>query len=72
MDSNPTVQAHNDLRNVLLNGRILLNGMPLTGNELGRIVQEEQILFSKASKLDAAEALSAQKKAEKKPEKSKK
>ena len=62
----PTEQAHQDLRNLLLNGRILINGMPLTGNELGMIVQGEQSLFEKASKLDAAEALAVKAKEPKK------
>ena len=58
---NPTEQAHNNLRNLLLNGRILLNGSPLTANEISSILQGEQMLFAKASKLDAAEALAAKK-----------
>ena len=66
---NPTEQAHNDLRNILLNGRILINGMPLTGNELGVIIQGEQMLFGKASQLDKANALVASQKAEKNPKK---
>ncbi len=66
---NPTDVAHRDLQNVLLNGRILINGMPLTGNELGVIIQGEQLLFGKATQLDKANALVAARKAEKKPEK---
>jgi hypothetical protein len=50
---NPTEVAHRDLRSILLSGRILLNEMPLTGNELGAIVQGEQMLYEKASRLDA-------------------
>lgn len=68
---NPTAQAHQDLRNILLNGRVLINGLPLTGNELGVVIQGEQMLFEKASKLDRANALVAAKKTEKKPEKKK-
>lgn len=64
---NPTDVAHKDLRNILLNGRILINGMPLTGNELGVIIQGEQMLYGKATKLDAAQSLSAQKKDEENP-----
>ena len=64
----PTERAHNDLRNILLNGRILINGLPLTGNELGTIVQGEQMLFEKATQLDTSqEAAKAEK--PKKPEK---
>ena len=54
-----TEQAHKDMRNVLLASRILLNGMPLTGNELGALIQEEQMLYEKASRLDAAQELAA-------------
>ena len=61
-----TEQAHKDLRNLLLNGRILINGMPLTGNELGVIIQEEQMLYQKASQLDAANELVAKQKEPKK------
>ncbi|KKM77539.1 hypothetical protein LCGC14_1369000 [marine sediment metagenome] len=64
-----TETAHKDLRNLLLNGRILVNGMPLTGNELGVIIQEEQMLFQKASQLDAANELVAKQKAPKEPKK---
>ncbi|KKM04203.1 hypothetical protein LCGC14_1766580 [marine sediment metagenome] len=42
-----TEQGHKDLRNVLLNGRVLINGMPLTGNELGVLIQEEQMRVTK-------------------------
>lgn len=56
-----TEQAHNNLQGLLLNGRILINGLPLSGNELGAIVQGEQMLFEKAMKFDAATALAAQK-----------
>ena len=52
-----TEQAHKDLRNILLAGRILVNGLPLTGNELGIIIQEEQMLYQKAFQLDAANDL---------------
>ncbi len=65
---NPTEQAHEDLRKILLTGRILINRLPLTGNELGIILQGEQMLFGKAMKLDAAEAFAA-KQAEKPPKK---
>ena len=66
---NPTETAHRDLQNVLLNGRILINGMPLTGNELGMIIRGEQLLYAKATQLDKANALVASKKAEKNPSK---
>ena len=49
---NPTEQAHKDLKTVLLNGRILLNGMPLTANEITGLIRGEQLLFEKAIKLD--------------------
>ena len=66
---NPTETAHRDLQNILLNGRILINGMPLTGNELGGIIQEEQMLYGKATQLDKANALAASKEVEKNPKK---
>ncbi len=66
---NPTDTAHQDLQKVLLKGRILISGLPLTGEELGTIIQGEQMLYGKATQLDKANALVAAKKAEKKPEK---
>ena len=66
---NPTEVAHRDLQNVLLNGRILINGLPLTGNELGVIVREEQMLFGKATQLDKTQELAAQVKEPKIPKK---
>lgn len=69
VQQNPTEAAHQALRNVLLNGRVLINGLPLTGNELGSIIQGEQILYEKATMLDKANALAASKKAEKNPKK---
>jgi len=53
---NPTEVAHRDLKNVLLNGRVLINGLSLTGNELGTIIQGEQMLFEKAMQLDKTKA----------------
>lgn len=50
----PTLQAHEDLRKLLFQGRILLNGLPLTGNELNIIIQGEHMLFEKATQLDRA------------------
>ena len=71
VQQNPIEAAHQDLRNVLLNGRILINGLPLTGTELGVIIQEEQQLYAKATQLDKASALVAsQKKGPKNPLKS--
>ena len=65
---NPTDVAHADLNNVLLNGRILINGLPLTANELAVIVRGEQILYGKATQFDKnQEAAKAEK--PKKPEK---
>lgn len=64
---NQTEQAHQSLRNVLLNGRILLNGIPLTANEISGLIQGEQILFEKATQLNKAQAIAAGKKEEKKP-----
>ncbi len=64
---NPTLTAHEDLKRILLNGRILINGLPLTGNELGTVVQGAQMLFEKASRLDAAQALAAKQKEPKDP-----
>lgn len=71
VQQNPTEAAHRDLQNVLLSGRILINGLPLTGNELGAIIQEEQMLYGKATQLDKAQALAASQKAGKKPVKGK-
>lgn len=65
VQQNPTETAHQDLKNVLLNGRILINGMPLTGNELGVIIREEQTLYEKATMLDKANQLATSKKTEK-------
>ena len=65
---NPTEQVHNNLKNVLLNGRILINGLSLTANELSGILQGEQMLFEKASQFDKnQEAVKDEK--PKKPEK---
>ena len=50
---NSTEQAHQNLRNILLNGRILLNGLALTGLELNGIIAGEQSLYEKAVKLDS-------------------
>lgn len=49
---NPTEQAHDNLKSILLDGRILLNGNPLTGNEITSVIRGEQMLFEKASKFD--------------------
>ena len=66
---NPTTeQAHQNLRNVLLTGRVMLNGLPLTANELSGLIQGEQMLFEKASQFDKAAALAQAKKAEKAPD----
>lgn len=62
---NPTERVHQDLKGVLLNGRILLNGMPLTANEISGLLQGEQMLYEKATQLDKASQLAAAKKAEK-------
>ena len=62
-----TEQAHQSLRNVLLNGRILINGLPLTANEISGLIQGEQILFEKATQFNKAQAIVAGKKEEKKP-----
>lgn len=69
MSQQQTAQAHNNLKNVLLNGRILINGLPLTANELSGVLQGEQLLFEKASKLDAANALAIKQKELKDPKK---
>jgi len=63
-----TEQAHQNLKNVLLNGRILINGMPLTANELSGLLQGEQMLFEKASQHDQATAAKKEK-TPKKPDK---
>lgn len=54
-----TEQAHSNLKNVLHNGRILINGLPLTANEIGGLIQGEQILFKKAIQFDKAQELVA-------------
>lgn len=62
---NPTEQAHRGLNQVLLTGRILLNGMPLTANEISGLIRGEQMLYEKAVQLDKANQLAAAKKTEK-------
>lgn len=59
-------QAHQGLRQVLLTGRILVNGLPLTANEISGLLQGEQMLFEKASQFDKAQAPDATKKPDKK------
>lgn len=59
-----TEQVHGNLKNILLNGRILVNGLPLTANEIASIIQGEQMLFEKAMKFDQAVALAAKKQEE--------
>ncbi len=67
---NPTEQAHQNLRNLLLNGQILLNGVPVAVNIMSTVIQGEQMLYEKATQLDKANQLAAsQKKDSKKPEK---
>ena len=58
-----TEQVHNNLKGLLLNGRILVNGGSLTANEIVAVIQGEQMLFEKAMKLDQATALAAKKQA---------
>ena len=65
---NPTEQAHNNLKNILLNGRILINGLPPTANEISGILQGEQMLFEKASRFDKNQEAAKDEKP-KKPEK---
>ena len=69
---NPTEQAHQSLRQVLLTGRILVNGMPLTANELSGILQGEQMLYEKASRLDKEQDIADTKEKEKAPKEPKK
>lgn len=64
---NPIEQAHQNLKNVLLNGRILVNGVPLTANEISGVLQGEQMLYEKATRYEADKA--AAKNPEKKPDK---
>jgi len=49
---NPVEQAHQNLKSILLTGRILVNGLPLTGTELSGLLQGEQLLFERASQFD--------------------
>ncbi len=67
-----TEQVHNNLKNLLLNGRIIVNGLPLTANEIAVVIQGEQLLFEKAIKFDQAAALAAKKQAEEEAKKGKK
>lgn len=70
---NPTEKAHQEVRNLLLHGRILVNGIPPTAIEITEIIQGEQMLFEKAMKFDQASALAAKKaEKEKKPAEGKK
>lgn len=50
-------QAHNNLKNLIFNGRILINGLPLTANEISALIQSEQVLFDKAMQFDKAQKL---------------
>lgn len=59
-----TEQAHGNLNGLILNGRILINGLPLTANEIAALLRGEQMLFEKAMKFDQAVALAAKKQAE--------
>lgn len=54
-----TEQAHNNLKHVLFNGRILINGLPPTANEMAALIQGEQMLFEKAMQLDKTSELAA-------------
>lgn len=54
-----TEQVHNNLKNLLLNGRIMVNGLPLTANEIVAVIQGEQMLYEKAIQLDKATELVA-------------
>jgi hypothetical protein len=65
---NETEQAHNSLRNILLNGRILINGLPPTATEISNILRGEQMLYEKATNFDRAQAMAAQKKKTEKPQ----
>lgn len=66
---NPTEQAHQNLKNVLLNGRIVLNGLPMTAVEQSAIIRGEQMLFEKATQLDKTQELAAKVKEPEKPDK---
>uniref|UniRef100_A0A6M3J8H2 Uncharacterized protein n=1 Tax=viral metagenome TaxID=1070528 RepID=A0A6M3J8H2_9ZZZZ len=69
---NPVEQAHQSLKSVLLTGRILVNGLPLTANELSMILQGEQMLYEKAIQFDkASQAVANAPKAIKKDDKKK-
>lgn len=57
-------QVHHNLRHLLLNGRILLNGNPLTCTELSELLRDEQLLFNLA--MEAQESKQAAKLPEKK------
>ena len=61
---NSTEQAHKNLRNVLLRGRILINGLPPTGLELDQLISQEQMLYAKASAFDKAQEVASAKKNE--------
>lgn len=61
-----TEQVHNNLKGVLLNGRILVNGLPLNANEMSSLIQGEQMLFEKAMQFDKAPELAAKKEIPKK------
>lgn len=45
-------QAHASLLHVLQQGRILLNGMPLTGVEIGQLVAGANMLYGQAEILE--------------------
>lgn len=52
VETAPVEQAHKDLRNLLLHGRILVNGIPPTAVEITQIIQGEQMMFEKAMKFE--------------------
>lgn len=49
-------QAHDNLKSLLHNGRTLLNGLPLTANEVSTLILGEQMLFDKAMRFDKTSA----------------
>ena len=61
-------EAHQNLRHLLFNGRIILNGAPLTTNELSQLIQAEQLLYNGVIELEKSK-LPAVKEAEKQPKK---
>lgn len=57
----PVAQANQNLRHLLLKGRISLNGAPLTAEELNHLFEALQTLHQRAVAFQKAQAIAAAK-----------